>query len=118
MAKAAYEAAKSEDGTETVLKWAEDAGPDDLLEATSASESEYEPAELWVMEEGPADEGPAAPRPAKVPKVEKGEPAAESSPAAVGTAFGVQLVEFVTGYCRARSQRVPPPVAASGAGAR
>ena len=33
MAKAAFEAAQSEDGTEAILKWAEDAGPDDLLAA-------------------------------------------------------------------------------------
>ncbi|WP_300380027.1 flavodoxin family protein [Henriciella sp.] len=33
MAKAAYEAARSEEDTETILKWAEDAGPDDLLNA-------------------------------------------------------------------------------------
>ena len=33
MAKAAYEAARAEEGTETVLKWAEEAGPGDLLEA-------------------------------------------------------------------------------------
>ncbi|WP_084398060.1 flavodoxin family protein [Henriciella aquimarina] len=33
MAKAAAEAARSEEGTETILKWAEEAGPDDLLAA-------------------------------------------------------------------------------------
>ena len=33
MAKAAHGAAQAEDGTETILKWAEEAGPDDLLEA-------------------------------------------------------------------------------------
>ena len=33
MAKAAYEAARSEEDTETILKWAEDAGPDDLMAA-------------------------------------------------------------------------------------
>ncbi|MEE2877867.1 MAG: NAD(P)H-dependent oxidoreductase [Pseudomonadota bacterium] len=33
MAKAAHEAAHAEEGCETVLTWAEDAGPDDLLAA-------------------------------------------------------------------------------------